>query len=271
MSFKPITPPPRFRLSDAVYTQLEKMVVDGALQPGEALPSERDLAQQLSVSRPSLREALLRLESRHLIVGRTGGGYQVGNASTPLFADPLTYLMAGHAQTARDIVEMREVLESMAVELAALRATPDDLRNLEAAAARLEAAFGDGAGSAPLDELVELDARFHLALAEATHNVVLAHTMHAIHGLVRDSVRRSYQALGEQHAAGATARGAGRAGAAEALAPADTGDAPGADVADLVRQHRAILDAVSSGDPERARQAVRAHLALIRRGALAAR
>ena len=264
MSFTPVTPPPRFRLSDAVYAQLEKMVVEGTLRPGDTLPSERDLAAQLAVSRPSLREALLRLESRQLIVGRNGGGYQVGNASTALFVEPLAHLMTGHAQTARDVLEMREVLESMAVELAALRATPEDLRKLEAAASRLESAFsgefksaedcpgarGSRGGRAAratqgngLDELVELDARFHLTMAEATHNVALANTMQAMHGLVRASVKRSYEALGSKTSA----------------------------VANLVGQHRAIVDAIATGDPEQARRAMRAHLTLVRHGVLATR
>src|ERR1700730_7141415 len=130
MSFTPITPPPRFRLADAVYEQLEKMVVCGMLRADEPLPSERDLAQQGGVSRPLVREALSKLESRGLIAGRTGGGYRVANTCAPLVPDPLTHLMSGHDKTADDVLEMREVLESMSVELATARATPADLEKL---------------------------------------------------------------------------------------------------------------------------------------------
>ena len=63
MSYTPIVPPARFRLSDAICDQLEQLIVDGNLRAGESLPSERDLAQQLNVSRPSLCEAVRRSES----------------------------------------------------------------------------------------------------------------------------------------------------------------------------------------------------------------
>lgn len=236
MAFTPITPPSRTRLSDIVYDQLEKMVADGALQPGEALPSERDLAQRLGVSRPSLREALLKLESRSLIVARAGGGYVVANASSAIIADPLEHLMARHAEAAHDMMEMREVLEAMAVRLAAARATVDDLHKLREATEALEAAFARHDGAAPMDDLAELDARFHLALAEATHNVALTHTMHAISGLLRGAVIRSYHVMQQR----------------------------GGAMTHLIEQHRIILDAVMSRDPDQAQEAVRAHLAFIK-------
>lgn len=236
MAFTPITPPSRTRLSDVVYDQLEKMVADGALRPGEALPSERDLAQRLGVSRPSLREALLKLESRQLIEARAGGGYLIANASAVRIADPLEQLMARHAQAAHDMMEMREVLEAMAVRLAAARATDDDLRRLRGATEALEAAFARHDGVAPMDDLAELDARFHVVLAEATHNVALAHTMHAIGGLLRGAVIQSYHAMQRR----------------------------GTTMAHLIEQHRVILDAVASRDPDRAQEAVRAHLAFIK-------
>jgi GntR family transcriptional repressor for pyruvate dehydrogenase complex len=245
MPFTPITPPPRFRLADAVYEQLEKMVVSGALSADQSLPSERDLAQQVGVSRPLVREALSKLESRGLIVVRTGGGYRVANACAPWLADPLGHLMAGHEKTAADVLEMREVLETMSVELATMRASAADLEKLEAAVSALEQAFSEQCAAASgepgdpaLDRLVELDARFHMALAEATHNVVLAHTMHAIFGLIRGSVERSYRAIASREQ----------------------------EVGALVRQHRAIFAAVASRDPQRARAAVTAHLELVKRG-----
>ncbi len=224
-----------------VYEQLETMVVEGRLAPGSALPSERDLAQQMGVSRPSLREALLRLESRGLIVGRAGGGYLVANASQPLLAEPLSQLMSRHSKTVDDVLEMREVLEAKAVELAAERATPEDLARLAQALDALEQAFAvgrdgrDGEG-ALLTRVPELDAHFHLALAEATHNLVLVHLMHAIFELLRGSVVDNYRAIVGH----------------------------GADLEELIRQHRRIFNAVASHDAANAQRTLREHLAFIR-------
>ncbi|WP_176399061.1 FadR/GntR family transcriptional regulator [Pandoraea sp. PE-S2T-3] len=249
-SFAPVTPPPRLRLSDMVYEQLETMVVEGRLAPGSALPSERDLAQQMGVSRPSLREALLRLESRGLIVGRAGGGYLVANASQPLLAEPLSQLMSRHSKTVDDVLEMREVLEAKAVELAAERATPEDIARLAQALEALEAAYaagrdghdgldgqdGDARGASLLTRVPELDAHFHLALAEATHNLVLVHLMHAIFELLRGSVVDNYRAIVGH----------------------------GADLAELIDQHRRIFNAVASHDGASAQRSLREHLAFIR-------
>ncbi|MER1939215.1 FCD domain-containing protein [Castellaniella sp. FW104-16D08] len=236
MVFTPVTPPVRTRLSDIVYDQLEGMVAEGVLRPGQALPSERELAQQLGVSRPPLREALLKLESRQLIEGRAGGGYRIANASAVRIADPLEQLMAHHPQAAEDMLEMREVLEAMAVRLAATRATEADLQRLLKATEALEAAFARHQNTEAVDELAALDAQFHLALAEATHNVALIHTVHAIGDLLRSTVIQSYQAI--QRSEGA--------------------------LESLIEQHRVILDAVALHDPDKAQEAVHTHLAFIK-------
>jgi GntR family transcriptional repressor for pyruvate dehydrogenase complex len=246
MPYLPVKPPPRFRLSDAVSDQLERLMVDGSLRPGDALPSERDLAQQLNVSRPSLREALLRLEARQLIEARSGGGYLVANASAPLIAQPLAHLMARHGKAANDIFEIREGLETMAVELAAIRATQSDIQKLKGSLDALEQAYAlskaqpdaPGADSQPMD-MPTLDAQFHMILAEATHNVVLCHVMRGIYNVIQSSIEESYHLFAQR----------------------DT------DIAYLVEQHRTIYDAVRRHDATAARRALSGHLAFIRENA----
>ncbi|MGF6937371.1 GntR family transcriptional repressor for pyruvate dehydrogenase complex [Paraburkholderia sp. UCT70] len=242
MSFSPITPPPRFRLSDAVCDQLEQLIVDGTLRAGESLPSERDLAQRLNVSRPSLREALLRLEGSKLIQSRTGGGYVVANSSSPLIADPLAHLIARHRKAAGDILEMREGLEAVTVELAATRATKSDIRQVKDALDALESAFTKqdpyavhaGQTSLPL-----LDAAFHLRIAEATHNIVLVHVMHGLYNLVQKSIEETYSTFEKRDA----------------------------DLSHLMEQHRHIYDAIERHDPIAARNALVTHLGFIRENA----
>lgn len=236
MSFTAVTPPPRLRLSDIVYDQLEKMIVDGMLAPGAHLPSERDLADQLKVSRPPLREALHKLESRGLIILRNGGGYNVANASSPLIADPLAQLLTRHPKAAGDIFELRHGLEAVSVQLAAERADADDLAKLEAVTQQLEEGYRHWDDPEHAATLPNLDARFHLLVAEATHNVALVHVMHAIFNLIQNAVERNYQQLSEQ----------------------------GDNIAALISQHRRILAAIKAGDAEAGRAAVADHLEFIR-------
>ncbi|MDE2289684.1 FadR/GntR family transcriptional regulator [Pandoraea sp.] len=237
MSFAPVTPPPRYRLSDAVYDQLEKMIAEGTLESGETLPSERDLAQQLGVSRPSLREALLKLASRGLINERATGGYVVANATGPILAEPLAQLMARQSKTVNDIFELRECLESMAVRLAALRANRTDLKHLAAVIDSLEQTYREPSGASAASSLPELDARFHLEVARATHNVVLIHTMQAIFNLIQHSIEKTYEHF----------------------------DVRDVDLAHLVGQHRTIYEAIAAHDPEAAQQAVLTHLTFIKK------
>jgi GntR family transcriptional regulator, transcriptional repressor for pyruvate dehydrogenase complex len=242
MSYSPIVPPPRFRLSDAVCDQLEQLIVEGTLRAGESLPSERDLAQRLNVSRPSLREALLRLEGTKLIQAKAGGGYVVANSSAPLIADPLAHLMARHRKAASDILEMREGLEAVAVELAAIRATKTDIQHIKEALDALELAFTKDdpyevvEGQTPLPLL---DAAFHLRIADATHNIVLIHVMYGIHNLIQKSIEETYSTFNKRDA----------------------------DLSFLIEQHRTIYETIRKHDAAAARSALTTHLDFIRENA----
>ena len=87
-SFRAVAHVRRPRLSDTITDQIEDLIATGKLKPGDRMPAERDLAQQLDVSRPSLREALLILESRGLLQARRGGGFNVTDVTAPTITDP---------------------------------------------------------------------------------------------------------------------------------------------------------------------------------------
>jgi GntR family transcriptional regulator, transcriptional repressor for pyruvate dehydrogenase complex len=229
MPFRTITPPLRMRLSDAVCAQLEKHIVEGKLKPGEALPPERELAKRLGVSRPSLREALLKLEARGIVQVRRGGGFAVNDVTAPTMTDPLIHLLYLYPRAAEDVLEMRHGLEAVAASLAALRATPANLRKLKAAFVKMERVR---AKADPLAQ-AEADAEFHLMIAEASHNVALLHVTRGIFNLMRKSVHHARYALLDEQAEN------------RAL---------------LREQHEAILDAIVAGDPDAARTAAHLHL-----------
>jgi GntR family transcriptional repressor for pyruvate dehydrogenase complex len=163
-------PPLRSRVrsvGDALTAHLEQMIALGELVPGDRLPSERELAESLSVSRTSLREALHQLESKHLIERRQGRGTVV--LAPPAQVDDLYAKLADLAEVDRElgnVAELRTVIEPKIAEFAALRATRADLLQLDDI---LHATDEDLQGAKSL----ELDIQFHLALARASHNPLL--------------------------------------------------------------------------------------------------
>ncbi len=111
------------KLSDVIEQQLEFLILEGTLRPGEKLPPERELAKQFDVSRPSLREAIQRLEAKGLLLRRQGGGTFVQSSLWQSFSDPLVELLSDHPESQFDLLETRHALEGIAAYYAALRSS----------------------------------------------------------------------------------------------------------------------------------------------------
>src|SRR5664279_2747973 len=123
---------PVIRLADTVAGELEKRILEGSLKPGDLLPSERDLATELGVSRPSLREAIQKLVSKGLLTTRHGFGTRVTDQLEAHFVDPWQAMLKGHPMLHRDLLEFRQMLEGQAAYLAAERALDVDIQRLDA-------------------------------------------------------------------------------------------------------------------------------------------
>src|ERR1700692_3882226 len=126
------------KLGDAIAEHLEKLILEGVLRPGEKLASERDLALKLDVSRPSLREALEKLQSKGLIE-TTKAGTVVAQFLAPL-SRPLAELFADKPRVTADYFEYRRIIEGQAAALAATRATDVDRAALKEGCGRREKA-----------------------------------------------------------------------------------------------------------------------------------
>ncbi|WP_022721714.1 FCD domain-containing protein [Rhodopseudomonas sp. B29] len=215
----------------SVAGRIEALIAARNLTAGDRLPSERQLAADFGVSRPTLREAIRQLASRGVLVSRRGGGTFV---SAPEESDPvrtallpLASLARSEAGYWRDVMEMRKPIEGETAYFAALRADDADK-------ARLVAAY-QGVVNAPADDLdsqARLDAAFHMAVCTAAHNVVLQQVMSGLLGLMEASISQSLRRL--YHLPGI--------------------------LDELNDQHREILDAVISGKAEAARGAASRHL-----------
>ncbi|WP_271409252.1 FCD domain-containing protein [Pseudomonas sp. Q1-7] len=175
------------RLSDDIVSQLEAMILEGTLKAGERLPAERALAEQFGVSRPSLREAIQKLVARGLLVSRQGGGTYVAAELGTTFSDPLLQLLESNPEAQRDLLEFRHTLEGSCAYYAAQRATPVDHERLTAAYENLQACYAPDSKATRAEEGAA-DARFHLAIAEASHNAVLLHTIRGLFDLLKHNV-----------------------------------------------------------------------------------
>ncbi len=195
------------RLSDIVATDLETRILEGSLKPGDKLGSERDLALELGVSRPSLREAIQKLVAKGLLTTRHGGGTHVTDRLEAHFVDPWQQMLSGHPALQRDLLEFRQMLEGQAAYLAAERATEADIARLDAVYAGLDRVYANDDLTACIDN----DVAFHQAIAEAAHNVLIGHLsaslMKVIHGDVARNLEhlhvrpQRWNSLQEQHRA----------------------------------------------------------------------
>jgi GntR family transcriptional repressor for pyruvate dehydrogenase complex len=213
-----------------VIRQLTTLIEGGALQPGDQLPSERELSEELQVSRGTVREAVQFLQTLGLIEIRHGAGTFVRLATDPVgLREEWREWTIRHAERIHDLLEIRKGLESFAAELAAERAGEEDLAAMEEALEQMQPAVD----SPDVAALIQADVAFHQALCAAARNAALSEFA---------------DALGEQ-----LVRERGT-----------IWNLPGRPARSLV-EHRAICDAVREGDPARARQAVLDHLVSVER------
>ncbi len=153
--FSPVKIP---QLHAEVQAQIRTLIDNGILKPGQTLPSERELASQLGVSRNSLREALRVLEARGIVITRHGVGRTIRETG-PVRGGSESPSNALETATIVEVLEVREALEWKAVALACVRATDEQLRQIEISAE----AGGEW----------EHTLAFHAAIAAAAHNYVL--------------------------------------------------------------------------------------------------
>lgn len=221
-SYQPLE---RRKVYEQVAEQLLGQIGSGRLRPGEALPPERELTESFGVGRSSIREALRMLESQGLIVAANGGALVVAEAANPLNSSLRLVFTLDDRAGLHHLFELRRILDCEAAALAAERRTDEHLVEMDAAIDEMDTSLGAGGRAA---DFIDADLRFHLAVAEATGNRLLLHSMQA----VRDVVRRALMTV--------------------FLIPQSPEQA-------LV-EHRAVRSAIADGDAEGARREMLEHL-----------
>ena len=171
---------PRTVTGDAV-DQIKRMIASGTLAPGQKLPAERALADQLGVSRPTMREVMRALEAMGVVAPRHGSGTYVTDLTGGTLARPLVFVMDVNRSALSDIFSVRVMLEAGAAEAAAVRITTERLAQLELHVAQMR-------GATDADTLLVPDLAFHRLVHEASGNEVLLALMDGLRTLTRESL-----------------------------------------------------------------------------------
>ncbi|MEZ8007855.1 MAG: FCD domain-containing protein [Amylibacter sp.] len=220
------------RVAVSVIIQIEQLILRGIIRPGERLPSERDLAERMGVSRPSLREAISALQDKGLLTTKANAGVFVAELLGAPFSAPLTDLFSTHDEAVFDYISFRSDLEGMAAERAANLGSGTDLKVIKAIFDKMQTAHE----LKDPDQEASLDAEFHMAIIEASHNVFLLHMVRSMFEMLKKGVFYNRQIMFSRH----TTRGA------------------------LLEQHRAICNAIQNRNPKAARKAAEDHMDFIK-------
>lgn len=205
-----------------IAAQIQRLIADGRLRPGDKLPPERELAELFGVSRGSVRDAIRVLEMQGLVEPRHGDGTVVREIPIDRLVRPLAAALSASKDLVAELFDMRKMLEPPLARAAALRATAEDVRALEEIVERQARRVQGG------EVAIEEDNEFHYRLAAAAKNQVVLRTMDILMELLRDSRVRSLQSPGRAEKS--------------------------------LDGHRRILSAVRRGDPDLAVEAMRLHV-----------
>jgi GntR family transcriptional regulator, sialic acid-inducible nan operon repressor len=209
---------------EEISEHLELMIFLGKLQPGDKIPSERDLMAQFGAGRSSVREALFSLQRKGLLAVRPGAAARVTSPS----ADTMVSELSGAArhllrqpQGVRDLQDARALLEIGLARRAALRASDDDV-------ALLAKSLEENRRAADQEEFFRTDMLFHYTLAQIAHNQIFTSLNMALNDWLADQRRISARSK--------------------------------ATFADVYAEHKAVYDAIAARDPAAAEAAMERHL-----------
>jgi GntR family transcriptional regulator, transcriptional repressor for pyruvate dehydrogenase complex len=216
---------PRTKLYQKVVKQVQDIIRDGLLRPGDMLPPERELAERLHVSRGSLREAILALESMGLVEPRHGEGTVVRDLSAAPLVNQLSAMLLQKKALVGELLEFRLMVEPTLAARAAANATEEEIAHLEEILSRQKAKIDQG------DLAIEEDSKFHYAIAQAARNSVVLKVLDVFMDFLRDSRELSLQVEGRPQKS--------------------------------LNSHRRILNAIAQKNPAAAETAMRKHISTI--------
>jgi GntR family transcriptional repressor for pyruvate dehydrogenase complex len=211
----------RNKVYEEVAKQIERLIMQ-KLQPGDKLPSERELAEMLQVSRSSIRDAIRSLELTGLVEPRQGAGTIVRELSAESLVNPFANALKRRQELVSELLDFRKMLEPPLAARAATHASPDEISEMEEILQRQEATLSHGEAS------IAEDAEFHYSIALASGNSVVLKVLDILMDLLRETRERSLQLQGRPQRS--------------------------------LAGHRRILAAIKRHDAEAAKDAMRRHI-----------
>jgi GntR family transcriptional repressor for pyruvate dehydrogenase complex len=211
----------RNKVYEEVAKQIEHLILE-KLQPGDKLPSERELAEMLQVSRSSIRDAIRSLELTGLVEPRQGAGTIVRELSAESLVNPFANALKRRQELVSELLDFRKMLEPPLAARAATHASPDEISEMEEILQRQEGTLSHGEAS------IAEDAEFHYSIALASGNSVVLKVLDILMDLLRETRERSLQLQGRPQRS--------------------------------LAGHRRILAAIKRHDAEAAKDAMRRHI-----------
>jgi GntR family transcriptional repressor for pyruvate dehydrogenase complex len=215
----------RSNISDLAMSSLLDLIRRRVLKPGDRLPSQRDLVNRMGVSQTAVREALRSLASIGVIEVHPGRGAFVSSISPDMLVRPESFFFLLQRESLLQAIEVRRILEVEAIALASERATDEDLADLKAALDRIETGLRSD------EKPFQQSPYFHVAIAKATHNMILANMVESFAKLMMEGAQ---------------------------VIAANAPDSKEKEYS----SHALLFDAILKKDPENARNCMREHLAL---------
>ncbi len=164
----------RSGITELVVERIKHLLENGDLKAGSRLPPERELADMLDISRPSLRTALKALSVMGIIRAKPGAGTYIADSLPEVFTEPMRFMTLINQTSDEELFEARLIIEAGLAELAAVRATAADLKNLAHEITAMRAAVGDE------EKFLVHDVRFHRAVAHAAGNKIMTGVMDTV-------------------------------------------------------------------------------------------
>lgn len=217
-----MAPIDRAGITELVVQRIKELLERGELKAGSRLPPERELADMLHISRPSLRTALKALSVMGIINAKPGAGTYIAESLPEVFTEPMRFMTLINNTSDEELFEARRIIEAGLAELAAERATEEDIKTLNDEIESMRANTTDP------ENYLKHDVRFHQAIARAANNKLMSGVMDTIAELLFHIRRQTI--------------------------------AHASDLEEAIEWHQKIVEAVRKHDPKRAKEMLSGHL-----------
>jgi GntR family transcriptional regulator, transcriptional repressor for pyruvate dehydrogenase complex len=222
------TPIKNTKVYEQVVNQIKGMIISGDLKKGDKLPTERDLAEKLQVSRATVREAIRALEVIGLVESRQGAGNYIKESFEDTLVEPLSMMFMLEESNPQEILELRTVLELETAVLAARKITDEELEELKSLIDKINETTDE-------DLSVAIDKKFHYTIAKASKNLLIMSVLNVISQLIDEFIKDSRKKI-----------------------LTDEKNRPA-----LIKQHELIYKALANKDVNLAYEAMKGHFNLI--------